>query len=272
MPRFCANLSLLFTEVDFLDRFAAAAAAGFRAVECQFPYAWPVERIAAALAANRLQMILHNLPPGDWEAGDRGIACIPGREAEFREGLETAIACARTLGCRLLNCLAGIPPAKVPPAAVRATLVANLRQAAARLAHEGIRLLVEPLNDRDVPGFFLCRTAEAVRLIEEVGHPNLFLQYDVYHMQVMEGNLIRTLRAHLDRIGHIQIADPPGRNEPGTGEVNFSNLFRALDEAGYAGWVGCEYRPSRDTVSSLGWLRHLEESPPAGQSTCTSGG
>jgi len=272
VPRFCANLSLLFTEVDFLDRFAAAAAAGFRAVECQFPYAWPAERIAAALAANGLQMILHNLPPGEWEAGDRGLACIPGREAEFRAGLETAIAYARRLGCRRLNCLAGIPPAEAPAAAVRATLVANLRHAAARLAREGIRLLIEPLNDRDVPGFFLRRTAEAVRLIAEVGHPNLLLQYDVYHMQVMEGNLIRTLRAHLDRIGHIQIADPPGRNEPGTGEVNFANLFRALDEAGYAGWVGCEYRPSRDTVSSLGWLRHPEGCPPAGKTPGTPGG
>jgi len=272
VPRFCANLSLLFTEVDFLDRFAAAAAAGFRAVECQFPYAWPAERIAAALAANGLQMILHNLPPGEWEAGDRGLACIPGREAEFRAGLETAIAYARRLGCRRLNCLAGIPPAEAPAAAVHATLVANLRHAAARLAREGIRLLIEPLNDRDVPGFFLRRTAEAVRLIAEVGHPNLLLQYDVYHMQVMEGNLIRTLRAHLDRIGHIQIADPPGRNEPGTGEVNFANLFRVLDEAGYAGWVGCEYRPSRDTVSSLGWLRHPEGCPPAGHTPGIPGG
>ncbi len=257
MPRFCANLSLLFTEVDFPDRFAAAAAAGFRAVECQFPYAWPAERLAAALAANGLRMVLHNLPPGDWESGERGIACIPGREEEFREGLEAAVETARTLGCGRLNCLAGIPPAGVPPARVRGTLVANLRHAAARLEREGIRLLVEALNDRDVPGFYLRRTAEAVDLIEEVAHPNLFLQYDVYHMQTMEGNLIRTLRTHLGRIGHIQIADPPDRREPGTGEVNFGNLFREIDAAGYGGWIGCEYLPSRDTLSSLTWLRDL---------------
>ncbi|MEJ5359545.1 MAG: hydroxypyruvate isomerase [Desulfobacterales bacterium] len=257
MPRFCANLSLLFTEFDFPERFAAAAAAGFRAVECQFPYAWPAERLAAALAENGLQMVLHNLPPGDWEAGERGIACLPGREEEFGEGLETAVETAHTLGCRQLNCLAGIPPAGVPAARVHKTLVANLRHAAARLEQEGIRLLVEALNDRDVPGFYLRRTAEAVSLIEEVGHPNLFLLYDVYHMQTMEGNLIRTLRANLGRIGHIQIADPPERNEPGTGEVNFRNLFREIDAAGYEGWIGCEYRPLRDTLSSLGWLREI---------------
>jgi hydroxypyruvate isomerase len=254
MPRFCANLTMLFTEVEFPDRFEKAAKAGFRAVECQFPYAWEKERLAERLDAFGLLQVLHNLPPGDAAAGDRGIACIPGREMEFQDGVGRALEYARALKCARLNCLAGIPPPNAPAEKVRRTLVGNLRFAAAALAAEGIRLLVEALNPMDVPGFCLVRTADAAALIEEVGHPNLYLQYDVYHMQIMEGNLTHTLRKHLGRIAHIQIADPPGRNEPGTGEINFPYLFNWLDAAGYAGWVGCEFKPSGKTEDALKWL------------------
>jgi hydroxypyruvate isomerase len=245
---------MLFVEVDFPERFQKAAAAGFKGVECQFPYAWPKERLAEKLRQFDLRLVLHNLPPGDWSQGERGIACLPGREHEFQEGVGRAIEYARALNCQQVNCLAGLTPAGVPAEKVRRTLIANLRFAAAALAKEDIRLLVEALNDRDVPGFSLARSSEVLALIEEVGHPNVYLQYDVYHMQIMEGNLTRTIRENLDRIAHIQIADHPGRNEPGTGEINYPNLFKAIDAAGYTGWIGCEYRPARKTEEGLGWM------------------
>jgi hydroxypyruvate isomerase len=257
MPRFAANLSMLFTEVDFIDRFAAAARAGFRAVECQFPYAEAPDRIAAQLRQHGLQLVLHNLPAGDWAAGERGIACHPERVAEFRRGVAQAIEYATALDCPQLNCLAGIVPAGVPDAVVRDTFVANLRYAATELKAANLRLLVEPINTFDIPGFHVSRSDQALALIDEVnalGADNLYLQYDVYHAQRMEGDLGNTLARCLTRIGHIQIADNPGRHEPGSGEINYPWLFRHLDAIGYQGWVGCEYKPATTTEAGLGWL------------------
>lgn len=259
MPLFAANLSLLFTDRPFLDRFAAAARAGFCAVECQFPYDWPAAEIAQRLHAHGLQMVLHNLPAGDWAAGDRGIACHPDRVAEFRQGVSQALACARALGVPRLNCLAGLLPTGVDPAQAQATLVDNLRFAAQALAEHGLTLLVEPINTRDLPGFFLSRTDAALALIETVGAPNLKLQYDIYHAQRMEGELAATLQRCLPHIGHVQLADNPGRHEPGTGEIHFGFLLRWLDQIGYSGHVGCEYHPAQagpgGTEAGLGWLQ-----------------
>jgi hydroxypyruvate isomerase len=257
MPRFAANLTMMFTEVPFLDRFERAAKAGFGAVEFLFPYAWPAADIRARLQANGLTLVLHNLPAGDWDAGERGIACHPDRVAEFREGVEAAIQCAKALGVPRLNCLAGKQPAGVPEAQLRATLVGNLRHAAARLADEGLQLLLEPINRFDIPGFFVHRTDQALQLLDEVGASNAFVQYDVYHAQRTEGEIAATLQKHLARIGHVQIADNPGRHEPGTGEINYPFLFRHLDRIGYAGWVGCEYKPATTTETGLDWRQRL---------------
>lgn len=257
MPRFSANLSMLFQEYDFLERFRKAKEAGFAGIEYLFPYQWPAEELAALLTRYGLIQVLHNLPAGDWAAGERGIACIPGREAEFRDGVGKAIAYAKTLGCTQLNCLVGKRPAGVPEQQLVDTLTTNLAFAAAMLEKEGIRLLIEPLNTRDIPGFFLVHTADALAIRTIVNHPNLYLQYDVYHMQVMEGNLIQTITKNLESISHIQIADNPGRHEPGTGEINYANIFRALDADGYAGWVGCEYIPLTTTEDGLRWMRQL---------------
>lgn len=254
MPKFAANITMLFTELPFLDRFAAAQKAGFEAVELQFPYAFEASEIAARLADNGLELVLHNLPPGDWRAGERGIAVLADREGEFQDGVRRAIDYAGALGCRQLNCLTGIAPKGVDPARLRALVVENLTYAAAELKRADMRLLIEPLNLRDAPAFYLNRSAQALDLIAEIGADNLFLQYDVYHMQVMEGDLARTIEAALDRIGHIQIADNPGRGEPGTGEINYPFLFGHLDAVGYAGWVGAEYLPRGRTEDGLGWL------------------
>ncbi len=254
MPRFAANLSMLFTERPFLDRFAAAAAAGFEAVEVQLPYDFSAADIRARLRDTGLKLVLHNLPAGDWAAGERGIACHPDRVGEFRDGVSRAVDYAATLGCDQLNCLAGIAPAGVSHATLRGTMVENLGFAADRLAASGIRLLVEAVNTRDVPGFFVSTTRQALALAEEVGSANLFLQYDAYHMQVMEGDLAPTLERHLSRIAHVQVADTPGRNEPGTGEINYAFLFAHLDRIGYGGWVGCEYKPRAGTEAGLSWL------------------
>ncbi|MCX8118823.1 MAG: hydroxypyruvate isomerase [Desulfobacterota bacterium] len=254
MPKFSANLTMLFNEVDFLDRFEKAAKVGFKGVEYLFPYAWKKEELRERLDRYGLVQVLHNLPPGDWQAGERGIACLPGREGEFQDGVGKAIEYAKTLGCPRLNCLVGKRPSGMAPDKVRRTLIENLRFAAGALEREGIRLLIEPLNDQDLPGFYLVHTRDALQLMEEVGHPNLFLQYDIYHMQIMEGNLTKTITGHLSKIGHIQLADVPGRHEPGTGEINFPNLFRFLDEAGYEGWMGCEYIPSGNTEEGLKWI------------------
>lgn len=257
MPRFAANLTMLFTELPFLDRFEAAARAGFQAVEFLFPYAYEAADIKARLDAHGLQLVLHNLPAGDWDAGERGIACHPDRVDEFRVGVERAIAYAQTLGVKQLNCLVGKAPAGVPEPVLRATLVANLRHAAARLSVAGLRLLVEPINTYDIPGFYLNRTQQALDLLDEVGADNAFVQYDIYHAQRTEGELASTLQKHLARIGHVQLADNPGRNEPGTGEINYAHLFRHLDRIGYTGWVGCEYKPASTTEAGLGWMQAL---------------
>ena len=255
MPKFSANLTMLFTDVDFLKRFERAAKAGFTAVEYLFPYPWDKNQLVNELAKYSLQQVLHNLPAGDWQAGERGIACLPGREREFQDGVGRAIEYAKALKCPRLNCLVGKTPAGVAPQKVRQTLVSNLRFAAAALEKEGIRLLVEALNSRDAPGFYLVRTQDVLQLIQEVNHPNIYIQYDVYHMQVMEGNLTKTMQENLARIAHIQIADNPGRNEPGTGEINFTNLFRFIDEMKYEGWIGCEYNPAGKTEDGLGWVK-----------------
>lgn len=254
MPRFAANLTLLFNEVAFLDRFELAARAGFQAVELQFPYAFAAQDIRQRLDANGLQLVLHNLPAGDWDAGERGIACHPDRVSEFRDGVATAIRYAQALGVHQLNCLAGKAPTGVPDAALRQTLVANLAYAALALQKAGMRLMVEPVNTWDIPGFYINRTAQALSVLDEVGADNVLLQYDIYHAQRTEGELAATISQNLARIGHIQLADNPGRHEPGTGEINFTFLFALLDRLGYAGWVGCEYKPATTTVPGLGWL------------------
>jgi hydroxypyruvate isomerase len=255
MPRFAANLTMMFNEVPFLDRFERAAKAGFDAVEFLFPYAFPVQEIRSRLEANGLKLVLHNLPAGDWDAGERGIACLPDRAAEFRTGVAKAVEYATALGVKQLNCLAGKAPAGVPADMLRSTLVGNLRHAAPALKDAGIKLLVEPINTYDIPGFYLNRTAQALAIIDEVGSDNLYLQYDIYHMQRMEGELAATMARHLARIAHIQVADNPGRNEPGTGEINYDFLFAHLDRIGYSGWIGCEYKPAGATEAGLGWLK-----------------
>jgi hydroxypyruvate isomerase len=259
MPRFAANLTMLFTEQPFLDRFELAAKAGFKAVEFLFPYAFEASEIRARLDANGLQLVLHNLPAGDWDAGERGIACHPDRVDEFHAGVERAIVYAQALGVGQLNCLAG----KVPAGAhadgllLRATFVENLRHAAAALKKAGLRLLIEPINTFDIPGFYLNRTAQAAAILAEVGADNLFIQYDLYHAQRMEGELAATAEKYLPHIGHIQLADNPGRHEPGTGEINYDFLFAHLDRIGYDGWIGCEYKPATTTAAGLGWMQRL---------------
>lgn len=264
MPRFAANLTMMFNEVPFLDRFEAAARAGFEAVEFMFPYAHPAREIRSRLADNGLQLVLHNLPAGNWEAGERGIACHPDRVVEFHAGIARAIDYAHALDVRQLNCLVGKAPAAADRDTLRRTLVANLRFAAGALESAGLKLLVEPINTYDVPGFFVSRTDEALRLIDEVESDNIFLQYDIYHAQRMEGELAATMQKHLPRIAHIQLADNPGRHEPGTGEIAYDFLFRHIDSIGYQGWIGCEYKPAAGTEAGLGWLRrHLTERTPA---------
>jgi hydroxypyruvate isomerase len=255
MPRFCANLSLLYNEHGFLDRFAAARADGFEGVEYLFPYAFPKEQLAEALARNGLTQVLHNLPPGDWEAGERGLACLPDRAGEFQDAVAKGIDYARALGCGQLNCLSGKTPAGVDPDRIRRTLVDNVRFAAEQCAAAGVRLLVESVNSNDIPGFHLDLVDKAISILEEVGSPNAYLQYDFYHQQRTRGELLATFRQHKARISHIQLADVPGRHEPGTGEINYPFLFEALDREGYEGWIGCEYRPKGETSAGLGWAR-----------------
>jgi hydroxypyruvate isomerase len=259
MPRFAANLSMLFTEVPFLDRFERAAHAGFAAVEFLFPYAFSAADIRQRLDAQGLKLVLHNLPPGDWDAGERGIACLPDRIDEFRAGVAKAIDYATTLGVAQLNCLAGKVPIGAEDAVLRKTLVANLKYAATELKGAGLRLLIEPINSYDIPGFYLNRTAQALSILDEVGADNAFVQYDIYHAQRMEGELAATMKKHLSRIGHMQLADNPGRNEPGTGEINWPFLFAHIDDIGYTGWIGCEYKPATTTEAGLGWRQRLAQ-------------
>ena len=258
MPRFSANISMLFTESAFPDRFDAAANAGFRGVEFQFPYAFDKAELADRAQRAGLEVVLFNLPPGDWEKGDRGMACLPARMSEFRDSVGHAIEYAEALGCRRLNMLSGVvggTERRVPPERLRETFVSNLRYAAGELGRHGMALMIEPISTRAIPGFYLKYTAQALALIDEAAAGNAFVQYDMFHMQVMEGDLARTIEANLPRIGHMQFADNPGRHEPGTGEINYPFLFEHIDRLGYAGWLGAEYLPSGDTIASLAWLR-----------------
>jgi len=255
MVKLAANLTMLYNELDFLDRFGAAAKAGFSAVEYLFPYPYDKQQLVERLAENRLVQALHNLPAGDWAKGDRGIACQPERRREFRDGVGLAIEYAQALQCPQLNCLVGIAPAGVAAELLKSTLVDNLKFAAAELSRANIKLLVEPVNTRDIPGFYLCRTQQALDIFAEVASPNVYLQYDIYHMQIMEGDLGPTIKRNIARIAHVQIADNPGRNEPGTGEIHHPFLFDLLDKEGYAGYVGCEYKPKGKTDEGLGWAR-----------------
>ena len=255
MTRLCANLSMLFTEQPFLQRFAAAANAGFTGVEYLFPYEFGSAEIKAQLDEHGLTQVLFNLPAGDWAKGERGIACHPDRVEEFRAGVDLAIEYAKVLGNTQVNCLAGITPSDGDPALVRQTFIDNLTYASARLETAGIRLVMEMINTRDIPGFYLTTTAQALGIREQVGSSNLFLQYDIYHMQIMEGDLARTLEAQLPLINHVQLADNPGRHEPGTGEINYRFLFEHLKRIGYDGWIGCEYKPLTTTEAGLDWLK-----------------
>lgn len=254
MPKFAANLTMLFTEVPFLDRFALAARAGFEGVEYLFPYDFEKEALREALDGNGLAQVLHNLPAGDWAAGERGIAVLPDRIDEFRRGVGQAIDYATALGCRQVNCLAGIAPEGLAEEALRTTFVSNLAHAADALGRHGIRLLIEPINRFDIPGFYLDTVEKAASIIKEVGHDNLFIQYDLYHQQRTGGELIGTFERHRDRIAHVQLADNPGRHEPGTGEIAWPFVFAALDALGYDGWIGCEYKPRTTTEEGLGWF------------------
>ncbi len=254
MPNFAANLSMLFTEVDFLDRFTAAREAGFKGVEYLFPYSFNKQDLVDALQSNNLTQVLHNLPPGDWEAGERGIATMADRVDEFRAGVDQAIEYATALGCKQVNCLAGIAPEGADPAVLKSTFISNLSYAAGRLGENGIRLLIEPINTMDMPGFYLSTTTQALDILKAVGSDNLAIQYDIYHMQRMEGDLARTIQNNLTTIEHLQLADNPGRNEPGTGEINYPFLFSFLGSIGYQGWIGCEYIPATTTTEGLGWL------------------
>lgn len=273
MPKFCANLSMLFGDAEFPDRFGRAASAGFRAVEFQFPYAHDKDELAERARRAGVEVVLFNLPAGDWGKGERGIACIPSRVSEFRDGVGRAIEYAKALGCTRLNCLSGIAPARLPSETLRETFISNLRFAAGELEREGITLLIEPVNTRTVPGFFLRNSGQALALMDEAAVANVRLQYDVFHMQIMEGDLAATIEADIARIGHIQIADVPDRHEPGTGEINYPFLLDRIDRIGYQGWIGCEYTPAGRTEDGLGWLRpYLELAGTAAQAKHGEGG
>jgi hydroxypyruvate isomerase len=258
MPKFSANLSMLYPDLPFLDRFAAAAKDGFGAVEYLAPYDHAPELIAERLATNGLVQALFNAPAGDWGAGERGIACLPGREEEFRQGIDTAIRYARALRCPKVNVLCGIAPADGGRREQEATLVANLGYAAPRMRQAGIMVVFEPINRIDIPGYFVSDTDHAERILAAVGSDNLFIQYDFYHMQIVQGDLVRTYERLRDKIGHVQIADNPGRNEPGTGEINYAFVLSELDRLGYDGWVGCEYRPKSGAGAAVGWMQRLQ--------------
>ena len=254
MPRFAANLSFLYQDLPFLERFAQAAADGFGAVEYVSPYDLDKAVIADTLSRAGIVQALFNLPAGNWAGGERGIGCLPDRVDEFRRGVDTAIDYARALDCPTVNCLAGLAPSGADPALLDQTLIDNLSYAAPRLADAGIALVIEPINRRDMPAFHLATTQHAERIMDRVTSSNLKIQYDFYHMQIMQGDLVPTFERLQERIGHVQIADNPGRNEPGTGEINYPFIFAALDRLGYAGWVGCEYKPSAGTTAGLGWM------------------
>jgi hydroxypyruvate isomerase len=255
MPYFNANLSMMFNEVGFLERFGAAAKAGFRGVEFLFPYEFPAAQIREQLDRHKLQMILFNMPPGDWAAGDRGLACDPAKVSQFQENIGKAVEYARTLGCGQIHCMAGLKPRGATEQAMRETYIANLQFAGRELAKHGMKLLIEAINTRDIPGFYLNYSRQAFDIMHYANVPNLYFQYDIYHMQIMEGDLAPTVEKNLAKIAHMQLADTPGRHEPGTGEINYPFLFEFFDRIGYRGWIGCEYRPAGKTEDGLGWIK-----------------
>ncbi len=254
MPRFAANLSMMFNEVPFLDRFEAAAKAGFTAVEFLFPYDFPAADIAQRLVDNGLRQVLFNAPPGDWTKGERGQAALPGRQAEFREGFRRALDYAATLNCPRIHVMSGLIPAGEAHDAMTATLGANLAWAAEQANPVGVKPVIEPINHRDIPGFFLNTLDQGAAIIHAVGPEKIGLQFDLYHCQITEGDIVKRVEKHLAITAHMQVADNPGRNEPGTGEVNWPFVFKKIDELGFRGWIGCEYRPAAETVAGLGWF------------------
>jgi len=255
MPKLNANLSMMFNEAEFTERFALAAKAGFKGVEFLFPYAYDKNQLADLARRNRLEVVLFNAPPGDWNAGDRGLACDPARVGEFQEGIGKAIDYALTLGCKQIHCLAGLKPRGVNEERMRESYIANLQFAGKELAKHGLKLLIEAINTRDIPGFYLNTSRQAFDIMHYAQVANLSFQYDIYHMQIMEGDLAPTIEKNLARIGHMQLADTPGRHEPGTGEINYAFLFAHIDRIGYPGWIGCEYRPATTTEAGLGWSK-----------------
>ncbi len=257
MPRLAANLSMMFNEVPFLERFAAARKAGFEGVEFLFPYEHPAAELRSRLVGEGLTQALFNMPPGDWANGERGLASLPGRQAEFREGVKRALDYAATLECRRVHCMAGIPAADVPHTTAAAIYAANLAWAAEQARPAGVKLMLEPINHRDMPGYFLNTQAQGAAVVAAIGHDGLGLQFDVYHVQITEGDITKRMEQFMPVIDHMQIADVPARNEPGTGEIGWEYVFRRIDELGYMGWVGCEYRPAGDTVAGLGWRRRF---------------
>ena len=253
MPKFAANLSMMFNEYGFLDRFAAASACGFAGVEFLFPYDYPADEVADALKSVDLVQALFNMPPGDWAAGERGMACLPGREAEVLAGAEKALAYARALDCRTLHLMAGLRPDGVAQDVLERTFVANLQKVAELCRADGVTVVIEPINQRDMPGYFLSYQQQARDLIARAGASNALVQMDLYHCQIMEGDLTRRIQANIGSVGHVQVASVPERHEPDEGELNFPQLYAVLDAAGYAGWIGCEYRPRGRTEDGLGW-------------------
>jgi hydroxypyruvate isomerase len=258
MLQFTANLTMLFNEFPFLDRFAAAAAAGFKGAEFKDPFSCKKEDVVAAVRDSRLQPVLFNMPAGDWDGGERGIGCLPGREQEVRDGVALSIDYALALGTKTINMLGGKPPRDADRRLVRETFVANLRYAASELRRHGLRLVIEPVNTYDSPGVFLTRTEQAVEIIRDVGADNLGIEYDVYQAQLMEGDLTNTLRRHMPLIWHMQVADVPSRAEPGTGEINYEHVLGVIEKAGYAGWIGCDYKPSTRTLASFRWMKNWD--------------
>ena len=254
MPRFAANISMMFNEAPFLDRFAAAAKAGFKAVEFLFPYEFAAADIAQRLKDNGLQQVLFNAPPGDWTKGERGMAALPGRGAEFRENIKKALDYATVLSCPRLHVMAGLAPVGVPRDALLSTYAANLAWAAEECAKAQVKPVIEPINHRDIPGFFLNTTDEAAAIIQAIGPERIGMQFDLYHCQITEGDIVKRVEKHLPLIAHMQVADNPGRNEPGTGEVAWPFVFDAIDALGFRGWIGCEYRPRGETLAGLNWF------------------
>jgi hydroxypyruvate isomerase len=253
MPRFAANLSMMFNELPFLDRFAAAAKAGFKGVEFLFPYEHPATEIRKRLDDHALTLALFNMPPGDWSKGERGLASLPGRQGEFRDGVNQALDYAAALGGKLLHCMAGIVPAGVSQVTAASLYAANLAWSAERAMAASVKLVIEPINHRDMPGYFLNTQAQGAAVVEAIGRDRLGLQFDVYHVQTTEGDITKRMEQHMPLIAHMQIADVPARNEPGTGEIGWAFVFRRMDQLGYRGWVGCEYRPAGETLAGLTW-------------------